>query len=375
MNMNAGREARQPLTRRGPWPAGLAFCLLFWPAAPAHAWTDDPLTAGSTLIRKVHIDELRTAISNKRADFGFSAPSWTDSTITAGTTLIRKIHVDELRDKCDDITAAYNSICSGVVPATPVWGGITAGVTPTSATHISQLRSVVDSIGTCAACCAQTCKAGTCNGATCNNLAVDSEGNEGGGAACATCLDCDGSGSCVNVGNTLEDVNCTAACTQCNGAGACVNIANFSDDTVGTTCSASCTECNGSGACVNVSSARGGAQWPEGSPACAVCSDCGDDTGACATLTTTEDVGCTGVCTSCVTGTCTNRAADDTTEGCGTACQDCVAGACSNVTENEDGTCTGVCTSCVTGACTNRAADDTTEGCGTNCQDCSGGSC
>ncbi|MBI4059870.1 MAG: hypothetical protein HY403_00415 [Elusimicrobia bacterium] len=276
--------------------AGLAALLLLCPAQPARAWTDDPLTT-SIQVRKVHMDELRTAINNKRTDFGFSAASWTDPTITAGTTLIKKTHIDELRDKCDDITAAYNPICPGVVPATPAWGGITAYVTSISATHFTQLRTTADAIGTCASCCAQTCKSGTCNGSGCNNVA-----------------------------NNVDGLNCTGSCTECDGAGACVNV----------------------------SSARGGAQWPEGSPACPACQDCGDATGACVNLTTNEDAGCSGACTYCNNGTCTNNAQyDERTENCGITfqCQACNgSGSCVNLTNIKDSygavLCNGLCQHC-----------------------------
>jgi len=108
--------------------------------------------------------------------------------------------------------------------------------------------------------------------------------------------------------------------------------------------------------------------------ACYTCSKSGSE-GTCTAITATEGKSCTGICTSCIAGTCTDRSADDTTEGCATNCYDCVAGSCDAVTQNEDGTCAGVCTSCVTGTCTDRSADDTTEGCADNCYDCVSGVC
>jgi hypothetical protein len=111
------------------------------------------------------------------------------------------------------------------------------------------------------------------------------------------------------------------------------------------------------------------------SSACQSCSGSGTQ-GVCTGLTTNEDAGCTGVCTSCIAGTCTNRSAEDTTEGCATACYDCIAGSCSATTENEDGACNNVCTNCVAGACANRAADTQPSGCNSTCQYCNGaGSC
>ena len=63
----------------------------------AISWTDPTITANSTKIRKVHIDELRTAIGQVYVACGQVAPTWTDPTITANSTKIRKVHIDELR--------------------------------------------------------------------------------------------------------------------------------------------------------------------------------------------------------------------------------------------------------------------------------------
>ncbi len=68
-----------------------------------YTWTDSTITAGTTLIRKTHVDEMRTAEEGVAAQSGESAPSWTDSTITAGTTLIRDDHFQQLRDELGNI--------------------------------------------------------------------------------------------------------------------------------------------------------------------------------------------------------------------------------------------------------------------------------
>ena len=83
-------------------PCGSAGTLTFTPticSGPVSiSWTDSIITANSTKIRKIHIDELRTQINNRRVDAGLANYSWTDPTITANSTKIRKIHVDELRN-------------------------------------------------------------------------------------------------------------------------------------------------------------------------------------------------------------------------------------------------------------------------------------
>ncbi len=207
------------------------------------AWTDT-LTAGTTPMRKVHVDELRTAINAKRAAFGFAAASWTDPTITAGSTLIRKVHMDELRDKIDDIHATYRAICPTYVPAVPSWTDptITAGATLIRATHLTQLRSVVDGvIGTPTATdlCCPTCKY-PAGASGCLNLANGSPDTGCGGStytcyqdpstflftayynscasgACGSALymDCYG-GQCV--GNNLYSMSACNVNTGCTGS-------------------------------------------------------------------------------------------------------------------------------------------------------------
>src|SRR5262249_40127458 len=122
-------------------------------ASTAFAWTDNPLTPGTTLIRKVHIDELRTAINGKRSDFGMSAYSFTHPTIPAGSTLVRAVHITDLRTAVTQLDNTYNPVCPAVVPAAPAWtdATLTAGGTLVRAVHITELRSAVDAIGTCAA--------------------------------------------------------------------------------------------------------------------------------------------------------------------------------------------------------------------------------
>ena len=59
----------------------------------AATFTDDPLVAGETPVKAVHITELRTAINAARAAVGLAAATWTDTTITAGTTAAKPVHI------------------------------------------------------------------------------------------------------------------------------------------------------------------------------------------------------------------------------------------------------------------------------------------
>jgi hypothetical protein len=66
-------------------------------AASTLPFTDDPLAAGETVIRKAHVDEIRAGANALRAAAGLTAYSFTDSTITSGVTLIQVAHINELR--------------------------------------------------------------------------------------------------------------------------------------------------------------------------------------------------------------------------------------------------------------------------------------
>jgi hypothetical protein len=65
----------------------------------AFAFTDPSLTSGAT-IKTVHLTQLRTALSGFLSAIGVT-PSYTDLTVTAGTTVIKRAHVQELRDLID----------------------------------------------------------------------------------------------------------------------------------------------------------------------------------------------------------------------------------------------------------------------------------
>ena len=112
----------------------------------AFAWTDT-LTAGATPIRKVHVDELRTAIAAKMAAFGFPAPTWTDPTITAGATLIRAVHMTEMNFNLYSISTYYRAVCPVIVPAVPAFNVIAAGTTMIRAYDFDLLRTYHDALG------------------------------------------------------------------------------------------------------------------------------------------------------------------------------------------------------------------------------------
>jgi len=63
--------------------------------ASTMVYTDDPVVARSTRIKRVHVEQLRTAINQTRVTAGLTAKTFTDASL-AGKTF-KKIHINELR--------------------------------------------------------------------------------------------------------------------------------------------------------------------------------------------------------------------------------------------------------------------------------------
>jgi hypothetical protein len=60
------------------------------------AWTDSALSSG-LITKAVHVAELRSGLAAARSTLGVAAVSFTDATLTPMTTVIRALHVNELR--------------------------------------------------------------------------------------------------------------------------------------------------------------------------------------------------------------------------------------------------------------------------------------
>ena len=103
-------------------------------------FTDAPLAAGATVIRAVHITELRTRIDVQRAISGLAAYGWTDLTLSPGTTIVRVQHILDLRE------ALRQAYVARSLPA-PVYvdPNLVAG-TWVKAVHIQQLRNYLRAI-------------------------------------------------------------------------------------------------------------------------------------------------------------------------------------------------------------------------------------
>lgn len=104
-------------------------------------FTDEPLTAGVTLVKVVHVTELRARIDAARAARGLGAYPYTDSTLTAGSTVIKAVHIIDLRTALDQAYAANVPPLPPPVYTDPSLAGVQVKVT-----HIAQLRSFVIAI-------------------------------------------------------------------------------------------------------------------------------------------------------------------------------------------------------------------------------------
>jgi hypothetical protein len=74
-------------------------------------FTDDPLVPGVTVIRAIHLAQLRTAVNAVRALAGLGAGSYTDAA-TAGVP-IKAVHINELRTNLDQAMSALGLATGG----------------------------------------------------------------------------------------------------------------------------------------------------------------------------------------------------------------------------------------------------------------------
>jgi hypothetical protein len=101
------------------------------------SFTDTTLTAGTSVIRAVHITELRTRINGIRITRGLSQFDWTDLTLTPGSTVVRTVHVTEMRAALNE---AYVKASRDVPTYTDP---VLAPGQLVKAVHVSELRAAV----------------------------------------------------------------------------------------------------------------------------------------------------------------------------------------------------------------------------------------
>jgi len=66
-------------------------------SAPSPTFTD-PTLDSDTPVKAIHIVELRAIIDGARSAIGLPAITYTDPTITSGETVLKAVHLQELRD-------------------------------------------------------------------------------------------------------------------------------------------------------------------------------------------------------------------------------------------------------------------------------------
>jgi hypothetical protein len=103
-------------------------------------FTDDTLIPGSSLIRLVHLAELRQRIDALRTRFALAPFSWTDTTPAAGITTIRAQHVTDLRAA---LSQAY--VAAALTPPVYVDPVLAPGIM-VKAAHIVEIRANVVSL-------------------------------------------------------------------------------------------------------------------------------------------------------------------------------------------------------------------------------------
>ena len=108
--------------------------------AIANAFTDTPLTSGVTLIKAIHVAEVRTRINQARAIVGLSPFAWTDASLSAGA-VVRAQHITDLRTALSELY-----VVAGLMPPTFTDAPLTTG-TLIKAVHIEELRNLLLAIG------------------------------------------------------------------------------------------------------------------------------------------------------------------------------------------------------------------------------------
>ena len=101
-------------------------------------FTDEPLTSRVSVIKAVHVTDLRRAIDTLRSRNGLAAFGYTDSSLAVGMTVARVVHLTDLRE-------ALNAVYDALRRARPTYTDptIVAGQTTIMKIHVEQLRSAV----------------------------------------------------------------------------------------------------------------------------------------------------------------------------------------------------------------------------------------
>lgn len=117
---NASTAANNLSTSRGPFLSG------------PPTFTDDPLVAGTTVVKGLHVTELRDAINLLRTRVGLATVSWAEP-VSAGV-LIKASHIIEMRTRLEEARTAL-----ALSPTSYTDPSLTVGTLVKTA-HIQQIR-------------------------------------------------------------------------------------------------------------------------------------------------------------------------------------------------------------------------------------------
>ena len=112
--------------------------MAFWnfTTAGVVAFTDDPLVAGVTPIKAIHVSELRQRIDALRVAHMLGAHMWTDPTLMVSSTAVRGVHILELRQ-------ALAQVYSAAMMTPPTYTDPTLGDGTIKVAHIAEIRAAV----------------------------------------------------------------------------------------------------------------------------------------------------------------------------------------------------------------------------------------
>jgi hypothetical protein len=101
---------------------------------PLFTFTDDPLVAGTTTIKAVHLTELQNAVNSMRVAADLASVSWTDTDLVG--VVVKATHITELRNALTPALTALGKT------ATYTDATLAAG-TSVKAAHIQELRDTL----------------------------------------------------------------------------------------------------------------------------------------------------------------------------------------------------------------------------------------
>lgn len=107
---------------------------------PFTYFTDNALTSTATVIKSVHVTELRTLVDAVRVGKGLGAFSWTE-TISPASTVVKAQHIMELRTAVQQVYTALSR-----TPPTYTDTTLTAGATQVKRAHLQEIRDAVYAI-------------------------------------------------------------------------------------------------------------------------------------------------------------------------------------------------------------------------------------